>query len=165
MLDALAEEAAAKGVRLTSEQLAQLEPEEDVIVRRHVSDSIALGAALRERELLRPDANVIDVGAGAGFPGIPIKVIWPSIVLTTFDATAKKTAFLTAVTDALGLEGVTVRTGRAEQLAHEPALREAFDLVLARAVAPLPTLLELALPFVRACWRPPRCAQGIARGG
>jgi 16S rRNA (guanine527-N7)-methyltransferase len=76
-------------------------------------------------------------------------VAWPSIRLTLLDATAKKTAFLAAVVDALELAGTDVLTGRAEELAHRHDLRESFDLVLARAVAPLPALLELTLPFAR----------------
>src|SRR6266852_5221906 len=75
----------------------------DVVVRRHILESIALGAALREREILRPDARVIDIGAGAGFPGLVIKVVWPSVDMTLLDATAKKTAFLEAVVSDLAL--------------------------------------------------------------
>jgi 16S rRNA (guanine527-N7)-methyltransferase len=167
MRDLIAGEAAAKGVRLTPAQLDQFDRYIEllvewsarvnlvgtatpaVIARRHIGESIALGAALREREVLRPNARVIDVGAGAGFPGIPIKIAWPMIVLTALEATAKKTAFLEALVDALALADVRVVTGRAEALAHDAGLRESFDLVLARAVAPLPALIEIALPFAR----------------
>ncbi len=121
----------------------------EVVQRRHFLESIALGAALREREILRPDATVLDVGAGAGFPGVALKIVWPSIRLTLIEATAKKTAFLTALIDALGFDATPVLTGRAESLAHDAALRGRFDLVVARAVAPLPALLELTLPFAR----------------
>jgi 16S rRNA (guanine527-N7)-methyltransferase len=121
----------------------------EVVQRRHFLESIALGAALREREILRPGATVVDVGAGAGFPGVALKIVWPSIRLTLIEATAKKTAFLTALIDALGFGATPVLTGRAESLAHDAALRERFDLVVARAVAPLPALLELTLPFAR----------------
>jgi 16S rRNA (guanine527-N7)-methyltransferase len=121
----------------------------EIIQRRHILESLALGAALREREVLRPDSRVIDVGAGAGFPGLPIKIAWPQIHLTLLEATAKKTAFLSALVDDLRLPDIQVLTGRAEDLAHDPSLREHFDLVLARAVAPLPVLLELTLPFAR----------------
>ena len=116
---------------------------------RHFLESIALGAALREREMLRPDAAVLDVGAGAGFPGVLLKIAWPGIRLTLIEATAKKTAFLSALVEALAFGERRVLTGRAETLAHDPALRGRFDLVVARAVAPLPALLELTLPFAR----------------
>lgn len=120
----------------------------EVLERRHIVESLALGAVLREREILRPDTRVADIGAGAGFPGLPIQIAWPSIALTLVEATAKKTAFLEVVVAELGLSA-GVRTGRAEDLARDPELRESFDLVLARAVAPLPALLELTLPFAR----------------
>lgn len=121
----------------------------DVVVHRHILESIALGAALREREILRPASSVLDVGAGAGFPGVALKIVWPQIALTLLEATAKKTAFLTALATELELPDVTVRTGRAETLAHEAELRGAFDIVVARAVAALPALVELTLPFAR----------------
>lgn len=120
-----------------------------VVTQRHFLESLALGAALREREILRPDADVLDVGAGAGFPGVVLKIAWPGIRLTLLEATAKKTAFLSALVTDLGLEDTTVLTGRAETLAHDPALRGRFDLVVSRAVAALPALLELTLPFAR----------------
>jgi 16S rRNA (guanine527-N7)-methyltransferase len=167
MLDTLAREAATYGVRLSDHQVGQFEryhellvewssranlvgdASVDIVVQRHFLESIALGAALREREILRPNAQVLDVGAGAGFPGIPLLLTWTTIHLTLIEATAKKTAFLGAVVDALGLAGATILTGRAETLAHDPSLREKFDLVLARAVAPLAALVELTLPFAR----------------
>jgi 16S rRNA (guanine527-N7)-methyltransferase len=127
--------------------VADVDPE--LVQRRHFVEAIALGAALREREVLRPDSSVIDVGAGAGFPGVPMKIVWPSIQLTLLEATAKKTAFLSALVEALGFGDTPVLTGRAEQLAHDPGLRQRFDLVVARAVAPLPALLEMTLPFAR----------------
>jgi 16S rRNA (guanine527-N7)-methyltransferase len=172
MLSILASEAQSHGVRLSDEQLAQFsrylallrawsgkanlvgDDDAEVVQRRHFAESIALGAALREREVLRPDASVLDVGAGAGFSGVSLKIVWPSITLTLLEATAKKTAFLSALVADLGWGGdVPVHTGRAETLAHDPKLREQFDLVVARAVAPLPTLLELTLPFARVSGR------------
>lgn len=121
----------------------------EVVRQRHFLESIALGAALRQREILRPGAAVLDVGAGAGFPGAVLKVAWPSIRLTLLEATAKKAAFLSALVEALALDDTEVLHGRAETLAHAPELRGRFDLVVARAVAPLPTLLELTLPFAK----------------
>ena len=122
---------------------------EDVVRRRHFLESIALGVALRQREVLRPESRVIDVGAGAGFPGLPMKIVWPQIQLTLLESTAKKTAFLSATVDALGLDDVRIVTARAEEAAHEASLRAQFDLVLARGVAPVRTLVELTLPFAR----------------
>lgn len=163
----LAAGAAAYGVRLDAAQLARFEryyallaewstranlvgsADRETVVTRHFLESIALGAALRERELLRPDARVLDVGAGAGFPGVPMRIAWPGIRLTLLEATAKKTAFLRALVDDLGLDGIAILTGRAETLAHDGALRGQFDLVVARAVAPVAVLAELTLPFAR----------------
>jgi len=167
MLDILAREAPGYGIQLSNEQLRQFERYGDllqewsnranlvgdasteVVQRRHFLESIALGAALREREIMRPDATVLDIGAGAGFPGAAMKIVWPGIRLTLLEATAKKTAFLSALVESLGWTDTTVLTGRAESLAHDATLRERFDLVVARAVAPLATLIELGLPFAR----------------
>jgi 16S rRNA (guanine527-N7)-methyltransferase len=165
-LDMVKDGAAGYGVRLTAEQEEQFDrcllllqgslrrmnlvsdATDEAVQRRHFLESIALGAALRERQLLRPGASVLDVGAGAGFPGVVLKIVWPSIALALIEATAKKADFLRELAAALGLD-MAVRTGRAETLAHDPELRGRFDLVLARAVAPLPALLELTLPFAR----------------
>jgi 16S rRNA (guanine527-N7)-methyltransferase len=166
MLDTLVEDASARGLHLDARQIAQFERylalltewsqrmnlvgdvSPEVVQRRHFGESLALGLALRERELLRPDTRAIDIGAGAGFPGVPLKIAWPALRLTVMEATAKKARFLEALRDALEIE-LDVRAGRAETLGHDPELRERFDLVLARAVAPLRELVELALPFAR----------------
>lgn len=91
--------------------------------------------------------SLIDVGTGAGLPGIPLKIILPEIKLVLLEATAKKTGFLHYIKSKLGLDDVEVVVGRAEAIAHETQYREKFDLVLSRAVASLPALVELALPF------------------
>jgi 16S rRNA (guanine527-N7)-methyltransferase len=91
--------------------------------------------------------KVIDVGAGGGVPGIPLKIIFPEIRLTLLEATAKKAAFLHHLQNSLKLQDYEVVVGRAEEIAHDNRYRERFDLVLSRAVASLPTLMELTLPF------------------
>jgi 16S rRNA (guanine527-N7)-methyltransferase len=118
---------------------------------RHFGESLAVAAALYRAGVLKPDeeARVIDLGAGAGFPGLPMKIVHPALQLTILEATRKKTAFLERLLARLGLEDAAVITGRAEAVAHESAHREGYDLVLARAVAPLAVLVELALPFLR----------------
>jgi 16S rRNA (guanine527-N7)-methyltransferase len=160
--------AARYGVHLSEAQLVQFEAYQSLlaewnqrinlvgdasptIVRdRHFIESVALGSTLRQREALRPDSRVVDVGAGAGFPGVVLKIVWSQIQLTLIEATSKKAAFLEALVVDLGFgDRVSVLADRAETLAHDPDLREQFDLVVARAVAPLPALLELTLPFAR----------------
>ncbi len=167
MTSSLSRDSEAYGVRLSAAQLAQFDAylslltdwsqrmnlvgdaTAEVVEPRHFLESIALGSALREREILRPESRVLDVGAGAGFPGVVLKIIWPNIRLSLLEATAKKATFLTALVEALGFDETSVLTGRAETLGHRPDLRGKFDLVVARAVAPLPALLELTLPFAR----------------
>ncbi|RME59268.1 MAG: 16S rRNA (guanine(527)-N(7))-methyltransferase RsmG [Caldilineae bacterium] len=91
--------------------------------------------------------RAIDVGAGAGFPGLPLKIAWPALELTLLDGTGKKVRFLRTVVEHLDLEKVTVVQGRAEEVGRQPTFREQFDLVMARAVAPLNTLVEYLLPL------------------
>ncbi len=167
-MDRLAEGAKALGLRLSDKQLAafQLYYEELVawnqkfnltaitdyeqVQVRHFLDSLScLLADEVRRALSRPDARAIDVGSGAGFPGIPLKLVCPGLQLTLLEATGKKVTFLEHMVERLGLQRVTAIHARAEELAHEPAHREAYDLALARAVADLPALVEYALPFCK----------------
>jgi 16S rRNA (guanine527-N7)-methyltransferase len=93
--------------------------------------------------------TVVDVGSGAGLPGLPLKIARPDLQLTLIEADRDKAAFLVHACAVLGLDGVEVIASRAEEAGHDPRLREAFDVAVARALAPLPTLVELCLPLVR----------------
>src|SRR5438105_407262 len=94
-----------------------------------------------------PDARLLDIGAGAGFPGLPLKIVRPQWHVVLLEATGKKVKFLQHIIEALQLKDVVVVHGRAEELAHKAEYRGSFDVVTARAVASLPTLLEYAAPF------------------
>jgi 16S rRNA (guanine527-N7)-methyltransferase len=93
--------------------------------------------------------RVIDIGSGGGLPAIPLAVGMPQVQFTLLEANARKCAFLEHVAATLGLTNVAVAPGRAEELGHQPALREQFDRAISRAAARPEVLLELALPFVR----------------
>lgn len=113
----------------------------------HFLDSLTLAPALPEA--VRLGGRICDVGSGAGFPGIPLKIAFPGIGLTLVDSSSKRTRFLSLLTTVLGMEDVVVRTGRCEELAHASELRESFDVVVARAVASLRVMAEYAVPFCR----------------
>src|SRR3989449_7732718 len=93
--------------------------------------------------------SLVDVGSGAGLPGTPIKIERPDLDVTLIEADQSKAAFLVHACAALQLQHVMVVARRAEEAGHDPTLREAFDLAVARALAPLPVLVELCLPLVR----------------
>ena len=114
---------------------------------KHFLDSLTITLALPKEELERPDFNIIDIGTGAGFPGVPLKILFPQLRLVLTEPTAKKTAFLHHIIHRLELAKIEVLNNRAEELAHWPSHREQFALVVSRAVAALPTLVELTLPF------------------
>jgi len=114
---------------------------------KHFLDSLTIALALSEEEVERPDFNIIDIGTGAGFPGIPLKILLPQPRLVLIEPTTKKTVFLQHIVRKLELENMEVLNRRAEDAAHLPLYREQFALVLSRAVASLPTLVELTLPF------------------
>ncbi|MBN1995543.1 MAG: 16S rRNA (guanine(527)-N(7))-methyltransferase RsmG [Anaerolineae bacterium] len=119
-------------------------PEE--IAVKHFLDSLSVCLVLPN---LPPDLSIIDVGAGAGFPGLPLKIARPEIHLTLLESTAKKTAFLQHLVDLLQLNNVTVLTARAEEAGQQAAHREQYDVAVARAVAALPMLVEYTLPLVK----------------
>lgn len=119
----------------------------DEVQIKHFLDSLTV--CLVARDTLAGTVRVADVGAGAGLPGLALKLVFPEIQLELVESVGKKTAFLEHLVDRLSLSGVEIRTGRAENLAREEDLRDNFDLVVARGVAKLPLLLEYCLPFCK----------------
>lgn len=140
------EELVAWNERFNLTAITEFEP----VQIRHFLDSLScLLAEETRRALNRPVARAIDVGSGAGFPGIPLKIVCPGLRLTLLEATGKKVSFLAHVVEQLGLQRVMALHARAEDLAHDPAHREGYDLALARAVAELPVVAEYTLPFCK----------------
>jgi 16S rRNA (guanine527-N7)-methyltransferase len=112
---------------------------------KHFLDSLTVTLAFKPP--LDNSLGVIDIGTGAGLPGIPLKIMLPGIKLVLLEATAKKAAFLEHIKRGLGMGNTEIVVGRAEDIAHLEKYRERFDIVLSRAVATLPSLVELTLPF------------------
>ncbi len=162
----LGDRASAAGLALDAEALARLERYRDLIAaaaakfsltavrdpaaieERHLLESLRLGRSLADEGLLPAAARVLDLGSGAGLPGLPLKIARLDLDLHLLEASAKRCRFLRETVAALDLTDVMVIEGRAETVAHDPGQRGRYDLVLARAVAPLPVLLELALPLL-----------------
>lgn len=117
---------------------------EDVL-GKHFVDSLSISGKMN----LNKVRNMVDVGTGAGFPGIPIKIVYPHIHLTLVDSLGKRVKFLGEVVDKLGLEDVECVHSRTEDLARNKSYREKFDLCTARAVASLNVLSEYCLPYVK----------------
>jgi 16S rRNA (guanine527-N7)-methyltransferase len=114
----------------------------------HFADSLSVIPAL-DPAILEGTPEVVVIGTGAGFPGIPLKIALPNINLTLVDSTQKKLRFVEHVSQKLGFKNVTTVAGRAEDLSHDPRYRHRYHLALSRAVAKLPTLAELCLPFCK----------------
>lgn len=151
------------GIRLTSTQLAALAQYErelldwntrinltavrdaETIRVKHFLDSMTCLLAMRDA----PGDRVIDVGTGAGFPGLPLKIACPTMRLTLVESVRKKSNFCRHVVETLGLEGVDVVSERVETLGHMPAYREHYDWAIGRAVAVMQILAEYLLPLVK----------------
>ena len=118
------------------------------VLIRHFLDSLSCLRAIPQRELAA-GARVIDVGTGAGYPGIPLKIVCPGMRLTLLEATHKKVRFLEHLTERLRMKDVKAIHGRSEELGQDVAHRERYDWSIARAVARMPTLVEYLLPLAR----------------
>ena len=117
--------------------------EESAIILKHYADSVSIS------EDIPNGAKIIDIGCGAGFPCLPLAIFRPDIAITALDSTAKRIDYVSSTAKLLGLNNVTAIAGRAEEYSQKPEYREKFDIATARAVAALPVLSELCLPFVR----------------
>lgn len=114
---------------------------------RHYLDSLTVALVIPKKIL--SSGRFVDIGSGGGFPGVPLILAFPGMKGTLIEATGKKTAFLQHLKNSMNLDGLEILNGRAETLAHDPALRERFDVVLARSVAGMAALAEMTLPFCR----------------
>lgn len=162
-MERLRDEVAALGLELSDRQLSAFDryrrllqewnqhinltsiDDDDGIRLRHFLDSLACATVtgnLNERA-------VIDVGAGAGFPGLPLKILYPRMALSLVESVTKKARFLRTVVEELALQSVQVLDNRAEFVGQDPAFRERYDWAVARAVAPLNILVEYLLPLCR----------------
>ncbi len=155
--------AAQLGAPLTEAQIAQFIEYEALLLawnKRMNLTAVCLPAEIRVRHFLDSlscatvldglnGRSLIDVGSGAGFPGLPLKILYPEMQLTLVESVAKKGQFLQAVVNELGLQATTVLTERVELLGQSPRHRQRYDVATARAVAELRVLLEYLLPLCR----------------
>lgn len=118
--------------------------EYEEVNEKHFVDSLSIVKAIDMRDV----KSVIDIGTGAGFPGIPLKIAFPHLKVVLLDSLNKRINFLNTVIEELGLENIQTIHGRAEDFAKQPAYREQFDLCVSRAVANLATLSEYCIPYV-----------------
>lgn len=115
------------------------------VVQKHFLDSLSLVKVLGKK----PSGKILDMGTGAGFPGIPIRIAFPDCDITLVDSVNKKILFIQEAVEKISLHNVKAIHGRVEDLGHENDFREQYDLVVSRAVAALPALVEYCLPFVK----------------
>ena len=120
----------------------------DEVLKKHFVDSLSLVKAY-DLDSAGAEVSLIDIGAGAGFPGIPLKIAFPNLKVTLMDSLNKRVDFLNEVINALKLDGIDAIHGRAEDFAGPDQLREKYDLCVSRAVANLATLSEYCLPYVK----------------
>ena len=159
----LRQAAESYGLPLTEEQLSRFERYYELLIEwnqkmnltaiteprevavKHMIDSLSAW----DDSLFSPEASLVDVGTGAGFPGIPLKILYPRLKLTLLDSLNKRIRYLQTVVDELGLTDVRCIHARAEEAARQKEYREQFDIAVSRAVARLPILAEYCLPFVK----------------
>lgn len=164
-MNRLQEKAALLNVNLSDEQIKQFETYYDMLIEtnkvmnltaiteleevitKHFLDSLLLAKVYPD--IKDHDIKVLDLGTGAGFPGIPLKIAFPNLKITLMDSLNKRVKFLQSVIDALHLCDIEAVHGRAEEAARNVKYRECFDLCVSRAVANLSTLSEYTLPFVK----------------
>ena len=161
-VEALVSKGQAAGLTFTSEQVDKFNKyyemlietnrsmnltaitEPDEVAVKHMIDSLLV---YKEKDF--SGKTLVDVGTGAGFPGIPLKIYCPSLKIVLMDSLAKRLKFLQIVIEELGLEGITCEHIRAEDAGHKSQHREHYDIAIARAVAPLAVLAEYCLPLVK----------------
>lgn len=119
--------------------------EEDEVILKHFVDSLACLTL----DVIKHDAKIIDIGTGAGFPGVPLKIYYNGLDLTLLDSLNKRIKYLRELCDELDLEGVEFLHSRSEDAAKSPEYREQYDVAIARAVAELNVLVELCMPYVK----------------
>lgn len=121
--------------------------EMDEVILKHFIDSLMLGKAADLSE--SKEISLIDIGTGAGFPGIPLKIVYPHLKIVLLDSLNKRVKFLNTVIDSLSLKDIVALHGRAEEYGRMKEYREKFDIVVSRAVANISTLSEYCIPYVK----------------
>ncbi|MCI8509844.1 MAG: 16S rRNA (guanine(527)-N(7))-methyltransferase RsmG [Lachnospiraceae bacterium] len=166
-MNRLIEKAAKFNIELSEEQIQQFQTyyemlvetnkvmnltaitEIEEVITKHFIDSLALVEVYPQLREEKSELSVLDLGTGAGFPGLPIKIVFPHLHIVLMDSLNKRVKFLQSVIDKLGLCDIHAIHGRAEEAARNAAYRESFDLCVSRAVANLATLSEYCMPFIK----------------